>query len=88
MACVMVYDGVRWRRYDPISTQKWTRNRPLFIAHEATARGMQYVREDFGPMPIHKSLAQVKRKGRFASTKLAGKDSKLTVLLAPMSEWS
>ena len=26
--------------YDSVSSQKWTRNRPLFIAHEATARGM------------------------------------------------
>ena len=74
--------------YDPASTQKWTRNRPLFVAHEATARGMQYVREDFGPMPIHKSLAQVRRKGTFASAKLAGKDGALTVLLAPTTEWS
>ena len=77
--------------YDPSSTQKWTRNRPLFIAHEATARGMQYVREDFGPMPIHRSLTRLKsgRKGAgFTSSKLAGKDARFSVLLAPKTEWS
>merc|ERR1712007_330240 len=41
--------------YDLKSTQKWTQRRPFYIAHEATARNMQYVREDFGPMPIHKN---------------------------------
>jgi hypothetical protein len=39
--------------YDAKSTQQWTRQRAYFVAHEATARGMQYVREDFGPLPIH-----------------------------------
>lgn len=74
--------------YDPVSTQKWTRNRPLFIAHEATARGMQYVREDFGPLPIHQSLQRKLAKGaKNAGAKLAGKDGKLAALLGPKSEW-
>ena len=74
--------------YDPVSTQKWTRNRALFVAHEATARGMQYVREDFGPMAIHKSLEKVgKGRGGFVSSKLASKDGALTLLLAPKTEW-
>jgi hypothetical protein len=75
--------------YDPASTQKWTRSRPLFIAHEATARGMQYVREDFGPLPIHQALERKKNaKGaKNAGNKLAGKDAKLASLLGPKSEW-
>lgn len=74
--------------YDPVSTQKWTRNRPLFIAHEATARGMQYVREDFGPLPIHQALERRRAKGaKNAGAKLASKDAKLAALLGPKSEW-
>lgn len=74
--------------YDPKSTQKWTRARALYVMHEATARGMQYVREDFGPLPIHKDLVRRKAHGQaFAAAKLVTKDQKLAQLLGPTAEW-
>ena len=73
---------------DPTSTQKWTRCRPLFISHEATARGMQYVREDFGPLPIHQHRQPKKPKGAaFAAKKLADTNSALASMLGPSVEW-
>merc|ERR1711971_1460963 len=79
--------------YDPVSTQKWTRARALFVAHEATARSMQYVREDFGPLPIHagrkvKNTAHKEFVARFTAEKLAGKSPGLLALLAPNIEYS
>lgn len=79
--------------YDPESTQKWTRSRPLFFAHEATARSMQYVREDFGPLPIHsgrklKDAVHKEFASHFVAEKLAGKDRSLLALLAPNTEYS